>query len=92
MTGSNRNEHIRLTSHPHPAGKARFPISWGAPTAPLRGPIIASVAVSNTGGWQSWGSVTTTLSGSATGVHTLYITFTGSGGDFVNLNWFQFAR
>ncbi len=56
------------------------------------GPIIASVAVSNTGGWQSWGSVTTTLSGSATGVHTLFITFTGSGGDFVNLNWFQFSR
>jgi beta-glucosidase len=56
------------------------------------GPIIASVPVSNTGGWQSWGSVTTTLSGSATGVHTVYITFTGSGGDFVNLNWFQFAR
>jgi beta-glucosidase len=56
------------------------------------GPIIASVPVSNTGGWQSWGSVTTTLSGSATGVHTLYLTFTGSGGDFVNLNWFQFAR
>lgn len=44
MTGSNRTEHIRLTSHPNPAGKARFPISWGAPTAALRGPIIASVS------------------------------------------------
>ena len=22
----------------------------------------------------------------------MYVTFTGSGGDFVNLNWFQFAR
>ena len=56
------------------------------------GPIIASVAISNTGGWQVWGSVTTTLSASVTGVHTVFITFTGSGGDFVNLNWFQFAR
>ena len=56
------------------------------------GPIIASMAVSNTGGWQSWTSRVTTLSGSATGVHTLFITFTGSGGDFVNINWFQFAR
>ena len=56
------------------------------------GPIIATVAVSNTGGWQSWTSRVTTLSGSATGVHTLYLTFTGSGGDFVNINWFQFAR
>src|SRR6476659_5700651 len=44
MTGSNRTEHIRLTSHPHPAGKARFPISWGAPTAAQRGPVIASVS------------------------------------------------
>jgi beta-glucosidase len=56
------------------------------------GPIIASVPISNTGGWQSWGSVTTNLSGTATGVHTLFITFTGSGGDFVNINWFQFGR
>jgi beta-glucosidase len=55
------------------------------------GPIIASVPVSNTGGWQSWGSVTTTLTGSATGVHRLFLTFTGTGGDFVNLNWLQFS-
>ncbi|HEU4423173.1 MAG TPA: carbohydrate-binding protein, partial [Pilimelia sp.] len=56
------------------------------------GPIIASVPVSNTGGWQAWTSRTTTLSTSATGVHQLYVTFTGTGGDFVNVNWFQFAR
>lgn len=56
------------------------------------GPIIASVAVSNTGGWQSWGSVTTTLTGSVTGVRTVVLTFIGSGGDFANLNWFQFGR
>jgi beta-glucosidase len=54
------------------------------------GPIIASVAVSNTGGWQTWVSTTTTLSGSATGVHTVFMTFTGTGGDFTNVNWFQF--
>jgi beta-glucosidase len=56
------------------------------------GPIIATVQISNTGGWQSWGSVTSNLSASATGVHTLFVTFTGPGGDFVNLNWFQFAH
>jgi beta-glucosidase len=57
------------------------------------GPIIASVPVSNTGGWQSWTSTTTNLSGSATGTHTVYITFTTNGsGDLVNLNWFQFNR
>lgn len=56
------------------------------------GPVIASFSVANTGGWQSWGSVTTNLTASVTGVHTLFITFSGPGGDFVNLNWFQFAR
>jgi len=56
------------------------------------GPVIASVNVSNTGGWQSWTTATTTLSGSATGVHTVFVTFTGSGGDFTNINWFQFQR
>jgi len=56
------------------------------------GPVIASVPISNTGGWQTWGSVTTTLTGSVTGVHTVVVTFTGPGGEFVNLNWFQFAR
>jgi hypothetical protein len=58
----------------------------------VTGPIIASVPVSNTGGWQSWGTVTTNLSSSVTGVHTVFITFTGPGPEFVNLNWFQFAR
>ncbi|HSR99843.1 MAG TPA: glycoside hydrolase family 3 N-terminal domain-containing protein [Kofleriaceae bacterium] len=56
------------------------------------GPVIGSFNVSNTGGWQSWGSVTTNLTAQVTGVHTLFITFSGPGGDFVNLNWFQFAR
>src|SRR4051812_20253039 len=44
MTGSNRTEHIRLTSHPDPGAKARFPIVWGAATARERGPVIATVS------------------------------------------------
>ena len=56
------------------------------------GTVIASVPISNTGGWQTWGSVTTNLSSGVTGVHTVVITFTGSGGEFVNLNWFQFTH
>jgi beta-glucosidase len=56
------------------------------------GPIIATVPVSSTGGWQSWITVTTSLSAPVTGVHRLYLTFTGTpGADFVNLNWLQFA-
>jgi len=41
---SNRQDHIRLTSHPEPGAKARFPIHWGAPTARERGPVIGTVS------------------------------------------------
>ena len=44
MTRSNRPDHIRLTSHPVPGGKPRFPIHWGAPTARERGPVIGTVS------------------------------------------------
>jgi GTP cyclohydrolase II len=41
---SNRTDHIRLTSHPEPGGKARFPIQWAAADPHVRGPIIATVS------------------------------------------------
>lgn len=44
MTRSNRTDHIRLTSHPVPGAKHQFPITWGAPTARERGPIIGTVS------------------------------------------------
>jgi GTP cyclohydrolase II len=44
MIRSNRPEHIRLTSHPEPGAKSRFPIKWGAPAARERGPIIGTVS------------------------------------------------
>ena len=44
MNRSNRTDHIRLTSHPEPGGKPRFPIRWGAQTARERGPIIGTVS------------------------------------------------
>ncbi|MGV7216152.1 GTP cyclohydrolase II [Bradyrhizobium sp. UFLA05-112] len=44
MSRSNRTEHIRLTSHPEPGGKAAFPIQWGAADARARGPIIGTVS------------------------------------------------
>jgi GTP cyclohydrolase II len=44
MTLSNRTEHIRLTSHPAPGAKVRFPIHWGAPRARARGPVIGTVS------------------------------------------------
>jgi len=44
MTRANRTDHIRLTSHPDPGAKLRFPIHWGAARARARGPIIATVS------------------------------------------------
>ena len=39
MNRSNRIDHIRLTSHPDPSAKVRFPIHWGASSAYERGPM-----------------------------------------------------
>src|SRR5579864_7244672 len=44
MTRSNRVDHIRITSHPTPGGKLKFPIHWGAANARERGPIIGTVS------------------------------------------------
>jgi beta-glucanase (GH16 family) len=55
-------------------------------------PPVGSFAIANTGGWQSWRTVPGTVSG-ITGRHTVYLTFTsGQPADFVNVNWFTFAR
>ena len=40
---TNRESHIRLTTHPRHRAAARFPLAWGAPTARERGPVIGTV-------------------------------------------------
>jgi GTP cyclohydrolase II len=40
---TNRDGHIRLTSHPGHRAAARFPLTWGAATARERGPVIGTV-------------------------------------------------
>jgi Carbohydrate binding module (family 6)/Carbohydrate binding domain len=53
---------------------------------------VASVAMSPTGGWQSWVTKTASMS-SVTGVHTVFLVFTSSGtADFTNVNWFTFGK
>lgn len=57
------------------------------------GALVGSAVVPSTGGWQNWQTATGTLSGSATGVHDLYLVIkaanSGTSG-IGNLNWFQF--
>src|SRR6266542_1931342 len=76
----------RIASAASTGGTIRYRLD--SPT----GPVIATVTVNPTGGWQIWTSVTVPAGG-ATGVHRLYLTFHGNtSADFVNVNWFQFFR
>jgi beta-glucosidase-like glycosyl hydrolase len=54
---------------------------------------FATIPVNGTGGWQNWASSPPVAASPVpTGTHTLYVTFTTStGGNFVNVNWFQFS-
>jgi|GEM_PF-2887449 len=56
----------------------------------LTGTLIGTVAASGTGGWQNWTTASGQVSG-ATGVHNLYVKFTGGAGNLFNLNWFKFG-
>ncbi|CAB4538567.1 unannotated protein [freshwater metagenome] len=56
------------------------------------GPKVGEFSIANTGGWQTWKSVPTNISG-ATGIHDLYVVArSGQPADFVNLNWMTFTR
>ena len=43
LMSTNRESHIRLTSHPGHRAPGRYPITWGAATARERGPVIGTV-------------------------------------------------
>lgn len=55
------------------------------------GSPIATVALPATGGWQTWKTVSAPAGG-ASGVHNLYVVFSGGGilQSIANVNWFQF--
>jgi beta-glucosidase len=58
----------------------------GSPT----GPLLATVAIPVTGGWQTWATATAAVS-TVTGVHDLYVVFSGGSVEAAgNLNWFEF--
>ncbi len=51
------------------------------------GTLVGTCAVTNTGGGQTWSTVTCNVSG-ASGYHDVYLVFTGGGGPLFNLEWF----
>jgi arabinoxylan arabinofuranohydrolase len=55
------------------------------------GSLVGTCTVPGTGGWQTWTTVTCSVSG-ATGTQDLFLRFTGSGtGSLFNFNWWQFG-
>ncbi len=53
------------------------------------GTLAGTCSVQGTGGWQTWATRTCTVTG-ATGVHDLYLRFTGGSGMLFNFNWWKF--
>jgi arabinoxylan arabinofuranohydrolase len=55
------------------------------------GTLIGTCAIVGTGGTQTWQTKSCAVSG-ATGVHDLYLKFTGASGLLFNLNWYRFNK
>ena len=73
------NVNMRVAS----ASGGTVELRLGSPT----GTRISSLTIPNTGGWQTWQTISGSAS-SVTGVYDLYLVFKGSGAG--NINWFQF--
>ncbi|MFC5530555.1 carbohydrate-binding protein [Cohnella yongneupensis] len=56
----------------------------------LTGTLAGTCTVPGTGGWQNWTTVSCNVS-NITGVHTMYLKFTGGAGNLFNILWFKFA-
>jgi fibronectin type 3 domain-containing protein len=54
------------------------------------GPIIGTLTVPNTGGWQIYSTVSTALT-NATGIQNVALRFVGGGGYLMNVEWLQFS-
>ncbi|WP_312029646.1 carbohydrate-binding protein [Paenibacillus sedimenti] len=57
----------------------------------ITGTLVGTCAVAGTGGWQTWTNKTCNISG-VSGIHNVYLKFTGGSGYLFNINWFQFIN
>jgi beta-xylosidase len=55
----------------------------------ITGPLVGTCTVTGNGDWQTWYTATCDVSG-VSGVHDLYLKFTGGSGYLLNLNWWKF--
>ena len=58
-------------------------------TDSVSGPIIGTCKVSNTGGWQQWQEITSSVN--VKGEHDLYFVFNGGDGYLLNMDWWKFT-
>ena len=58
-------------------------------TGSSTGTLIGTCSVPATGGWQTWTTRTTTVT-TTTGVHDVYLRFTGGSSFLFNFNYWQF--
>jgi len=63
--------------------------SGGTINMVVGGSTIGSVAVTGTGGWQTWKTVTATATFNTVGTQTLRLNFVGGTGYLYNINWFK---
>ncbi|MGI5214472.1 ThuA domain-containing protein [Plantactinospora sp. CA-290183] len=61
-------------------------------TGSATGPVLGSVTVPNTGGWESYAEVSTALSGVPSGAQNVYLTVAGSGGGLYDVDEFTLVR
>lgn len=54
------------------------------------GTLAGTCAVTSTGGWQSWTTKSCAIS-TISGVHNLYLKFTGGAGNLFNVQWYKFS-
>ena len=73
---------VRLASAATASGTVEFRLDG------VSGPLVATVTVPLTGGWQKWTTTTGAATGAA-GVHSLYVVLKGGAG-IGNMNWFRF--
>jgi hypothetical protein len=57
----------------------------------LEGELLATIPVTNTGGWHTWTTEQVNL-GLVDGPHNVYFVFTGGTGGILNANWFGFSE
>ncbi len=56
----------------------------------IDGPLVGTCPIVGTGDWQTWVDAKCNVSG-ASGIHDLYLKFTGGSGYLLNLNWWKFS-